>query len=310
MTGSGQQGRPRRARPLPGLATALAGVGGAAALLATPAPDWRPGTLQDPFLSEASGLAASTRTPGLYWAVNDSGNHPELFALGQDGRAIARLPVTGAGNRDWEALASGACPDGQGGGCLIIADIGDNARGRPTVDFLILREPQPGAAQAPVWRRVTVRLPDGPVNAEAIWYDGQTLTLIEKTGRDARAEPTRLYRLDLAASPLPDRMEPAGTLQPLDEAGTRANRITDAVRAPDGRLFVRTYGSVLEALPPGTDGQSATGWQLRTLVTDRLDQAETLAAAPDQPALITTSEGIGAPILRHPRPTGNAGPSR
>lgn len=301
------QGRPRL---LTGLAAGVVGVAAAAALLATPAPGWRPGILQDPFLSEASGLAASTRTPGLYWAVNDSGNRPELFALAADGRAIARIPVPGAVNLDWEALAAGPCPDGQGDGCLIIADIGDNARSRPAVDFLILREPDPDAAEAPVWRTVTVRLPDGPVNAEAVWYDGRAVTLIEKTGRDEPARPTRLYRLDLAASPNPGGMVPAGSLPPLDGAGARANRITDAVRAPDGRLFLRTYGAVLEALPPdpggsGPAGSAPGGWRLRTLAEDRLEQAETLAAAPDRPALITTSEGIGAPILRHPLQPGS-----
>lgn len=305
MTGSQSPRQHGAPRPVPALATAVSGVIGAAILLATPAPDWHPGVLQDPFLSEASGLAASARTPGLYWAINDSGNRPELFALAADGQAIARIPVAGAVNLDWEALASGPCPDGQGGGCLIIADIGDNARSRPTVDFLILREPDPDAKEAPVWRTVTVRLPEGPVNAEAVWYDGRSVTLIEKTGRDALAVPTRLYRLDLAARPMPGGMEADGTLPPLDEAGARANRITDAVQAADGRLFVRTYGAVLEALPPDPAASPPAGWRLRTVATDRLEQAETLAAAPDRPALITTSEGIGAPVLRHPLPPGS-----
>jgi hypothetical protein len=288
-----------RIRLLAGLGVGLAGIAGAAALLATPAPDWQPGTLQDPFLSEASGLAASVRTAGLYWAVNDSGNSPELFALGADGRAIARIPVQGASNRDWEALASGPCPDGAPGGCLIIADIGDNARSRPTIDFVIVREPAPGAAEAPVWRTVTVQLPDGPVNAEAIWYDGRTVTLIEKTSREALAAPSRLYRFDLTASPLPGMMQPAGTLPPQDQTGARANRITDAVRTTDGRLFVRTYDAVLEVFAPDPAAGAPNSWTLRTQLTDALEQAETLAAAPDRPELITTSEGIHPPILRH-----------
>ena len=44
------------------------------------------GSLANPAMSETSGLAASRRADDLFWAVNDSGSAPRLFAIGADGR--------------------------------------------------------------------------------------------------------------------------------------------------------------------------------------------------------------------------------
>ena len=62
-------------------------------------------------LPEASGLAASRRTPGLLWSHNDSGE-PVVFALNATGAVKDRVRVTGAQVEDWEAIAVGSCPQG------------------------------------------------------------------------------------------------------------------------------------------------------------------------------------------------------
>jgi hypothetical protein len=49
-------------------------------------------------LPEASGVAASRRTPGLFWAHNDSGE-PVIYALDSHGAIKGRVRVTGASGR-------------------------------------------------------------------------------------------------------------------------------------------------------------------------------------------------------------------
>jgi hypothetical protein len=62
-------------------------------------------------LPEASGIAASARTPGLFWAHNDSGD-PVIYALDSQGAIKDRVRVTGAAVDDWEDVAVGPCPHG------------------------------------------------------------------------------------------------------------------------------------------------------------------------------------------------------
>jgi hypothetical protein len=64
-----------------------------------------------PALPEASGLALSRRTPGLLWAINDSGE-PYLYALDTNGALKGKIHVTGAGVHDWEAVVVTRCRDG------------------------------------------------------------------------------------------------------------------------------------------------------------------------------------------------------
>ena len=73
-------------------------------------------------LPEASGVAVSRRSPGVLWAINDSGQ-PVLFALDSSGTVKGKVRVAGASVDDWEDIAVGPCP---GGSCLYVADIGDN----------------------------------------------------------------------------------------------------------------------------------------------------------------------------------------
>ena len=51
------------------------------------------GSLLDHELDEVSGLAASRRSPGVLWAVNDGGNTHRLFALSLEGERLAAWNV-------------------------------------------------------------------------------------------------------------------------------------------------------------------------------------------------------------------------
>lgn len=80
-----------------------------------------------PSLVEVSGLA--TLPDGSLWALNDSGNPPELFQISpKTGKTLAvhKVPTT---NRDWEDL----CADAAGN--LWIGDIGNNRNTRKNLRF-------------------------------------------------------------------------------------------------------------------------------------------------------------------------------
>ena len=57
-------------------------------------------------LPEASGVAASHKSPGVLWSHNDSGE-PTLLAVGADGTSLGRLWVARAAVEDWEDIHVG-----------------------------------------------------------------------------------------------------------------------------------------------------------------------------------------------------------
>jgi hypothetical protein len=190
-----------------------------------------------PDLPEASGLAASRRTPGVLWTHNDSGD-PFVFALTATGGVKGRVRVTGAQVWDWEDLAVGPCPKGT---CLYIADIGDNDRHRRTVTIYRTPEPAPGDAQTENVEVLRAGYPDGAHDAEALIVlpDGDMLIVTK-----GNAVPAALYRIrspfrDGATVPL----ERVAALLPTkpngkDTSAARDMRITDADASPDGRWIV------------------------------------------------------------------------
>jgi len=125
-------------------------------------------------LSEASGLALSTRDPNVLWAHNDSGNRGILYALYRDGRLLetytlelaereeregadvpkeAGVPenaprdgeslfqqiLRGTILSDWEDMSSFEL-DGEH--YLLIGDVGDNLHWRRQLRLLVVREPE------------------------------------------------------------------------------------------------------------------------------------------------------------------------
>src|SRR5512134_1710243 len=77
-------------------------------------------------LRESSGLALSKTQPGVIWSHNDSGDTPTLYAIDLKARLLATVMVDNAVAQDWEDIAAGPCPLGEGGSCLYIADTGNN----------------------------------------------------------------------------------------------------------------------------------------------------------------------------------------
>lgn len=264
---------------------------------------------------ETSGLARSTRDPGVFWTHNDAGNDPELFAFDRDGRLIQRVVVTGSELVDWEDLESAPC--GDGGACLYVGDIGDNDAERDHIT--IYRVPEPGARDtrtAPA-EALHARFPDGPRDAEALFAARSgDLYIITK----GRAEEIGLYRY-----PAPQRptgtvtLERVRTLFPAPRDG--GDRVTAATSTPDGRwVGVRTNRRLYlyparALLSAGPAGAGETGTDAVEPITIDLSplaepQGEALAMADDGAVWVSSEaddEGPRWSRLRCSLPTAERG---
>jgi hypothetical protein len=200
--------------------------------------------LAAPRLTESSGIVASRRKPGVYWTHNDSGDGPFLYVTDSSGADLGHMRVTGAGATDWEDISYGACTRSSGG-CLFIADIGDNNARRPWITVYVVPEPDPPGAPSDTARLATVedtivlRYPDRPHDAEALAVIGGWLYIITK---DRIGSPT-LYRS-------PARVTGTRVLTPVMQLPIatgllRGRLVTGAALSPDGRILVaRTYVSL------------------------------------------------------------------
>lgn len=150
-------------------------------------------TVQDPALSEMSGLVASRTQAGVLWAINDSGSVSRLFRLGPDGRALGRVALDGPWLEDPESLTRWF--DGRTD-WLLVADIGDNRANRDTVVVHAVAEPAAGADDARIAWSLRFRYPDGPRDAEAVAVDPRDGSLLVLSKRD---QPARLYRVPMPA---------------------------------------------------------------------------------------------------------------
>ena len=93
------------------------------------------GRIQEYWVKEPSGFAASRRYKGVLWTHEDRDTAPILYGVvGATGEVVARmrLEVRRYGEADWEDIAHAACPDGSGDACLWIADSGNVRRDRET----------------------------------------------------------------------------------------------------------------------------------------------------------------------------------
>lgn len=187
------------------------------------AADFKLGKLEPKGLEECSGIVASRRHEGVFWAINDSGNAPALFAITGEGKLIAEYPVQ-AKNDDWEDLSI----DDEGH--LYIGEIGNNNARKDTLAVYRVDEPDPRAARkgavAPlrvnrVWR---LKFPGDPFDCESLFIHGGKGYLIPK---QLKAGDVTIYSFEL------ERSSPA-TLAPVVEISVRSP-VTAAAVSPDGK---------------------------------------------------------------------------
>ncbi|MEU8757892.1 WD40 repeat domain-containing protein [Streptomyces sp. NPDC048659] len=242
-------------------------------------------TIQDPRITESSGLAASRAHPGIYWTHNDQ-DAPLIYGVdSRTGETVATLTMKGVGTpRDMEAISVG--PDGD----IYVGDIGDNLNG--SWDHVwIYRFPEPKELKDQTVRatQYDVKYADGARDAEA-------LMVHPKTGRVYIASKNKsgggLYQG-------PEHLSTSGTnvFRRIGEVPW----VTDGAFSPSGdRLLLRGYLLAEEYVwkdgridGPGTSvGAPFQG------------QAESATYTPDGSAFLFGSEGKKSRVIRVERQGG------
>ncbi len=248
-------------------------------------------------LRELSGFAASHVHPGIFWAHNDSGNAPALYALRPDGTIVATLVLRGATLRDPEDIAVGPCTAGASNSCIYLGDIGDNGARRPSVQILKVEEPDRLADGLLVPAILPFRYADGPTDAEALVVDPWTARVFVIT--KSLLSLGAVYRVDDLGGREGGMAVRVRTLRAPREFDAST---TGASAHPSGtRLLLRTYTRV---------------WELRSAraraFEDVLDaepvavpeasqpQGEAVSYTWDGRGYLLAGEGVNGPIHRVP----------
>ena len=272
------------------------------------------GRIQATDIPEASGLAASRRTAGVWWTHNDAGNPNRLFAIDPAGGLRARIIVDGAVNRDWEDIASGPAVTAGGPPLLYIADTGNNqaitdpARSRTTARIWRLAEPAvrstsvgtPGTQHIRAVA-INLRYPDGAHDAEAMFVDPVTGDLVIITKDWSKSGRAGVYRTTDIAK------RAANSTVTLQRVATIALRpgtlVTSADITRDGRVIaVRSYGAVnLYQRDPSKPVATAFANASCSTPAPAETTGEAIGFAPDGGSFLTTTEGIRPPLHRTSR---------
>ncbi|MFE5396356.1 WD40 repeat domain-containing protein [Streptomyces sp. NPDC056568] len=245
-------------------------------------------TIEDPRITESSGLAASRLHPGVYWTHNDQDNGPYLYAVnGATGKTVARVALSGVGTpRDIEAISIGP------GNRIFVGDIGDNLGGTwPYVWVYELPEPAELKDQTVRATQYVVKYADGARDAES-------LAVHPKTGRvyiiDKNEDGGHLYEG-------PAKLSASGT-NVFRRAAPVELWATDAAFSPDGeRLAVRGY---LGGLWYDWNGGKI---QRKGRISVPLGQGESATYTADGAKLLLGMEGARSPVRSQDAPGGGGG---
>ena len=250
-------------------------------------------------LTEASGLVASRRNPGVLWSHNDSGGRARLYAISEDGRDLGVYVLEGAGTEDWEdiALGPGPCPNQS---CLYIGDIGANKASRSKIAVYRVPEPEVDTRQRTPGRHKLVsvdvfwlRYPDRVSrDAETLMVDPRTSDLYVVT-KVVLGSP-RVYR---ERAPLQTgRTMDLALVCSLDLAsatGLSLGLVTGGDISADGQwLVLRTYtDAFLWHRQPGRSIEETLRAAPCRIPLVAEPQGEAIAWAPDNRGYFTMSEG-------------------
>jgi hypothetical protein len=243
------------------------------------------GAVQTGQAPELSGMVLSRSQPGVLWTHNDSGDRPRVFALRPAGGVLADLDVPGAHAFDWEDIAIR-------GRTLYLADIGDNAHARATIDIYEVPEPRvPATGTTAPAARLSLRYPDGPHDAETLLVDPRSGEIVIVTKELSGRSGVYVAR---------------GSRKTLRFAGHLdlglASLATAGDVSADGRVIaIRTYSDVFAwRHTPGTSLAAALrGKPCVSPTLLREAQGEALALTRDGRAFYTVPEGEHATIRRY-----------
>lgn len=271
--------------------------------------------LQDPQVSESSGLAASSRSSDYFFTHNDSGDTARIFAINRQGETLATFRVPGARNLDWEDMARGFDP--QGRAMLYVGDVGDNRATRDQVQVYGIPEPDVDVTRRGVIAdtapatRFDLQYPDGPHDCETLLFNMANGTLFLVTKEKA----FRASGVYATTSPLlPDRVNrltkvgwvsflslPA-TIRGLTDSFGRMMATAGDI-SPDGeRVVLRTYTDAYEWKIPRNDVAAAFRSRPVHLRLPAMKQGESAAYNREGTAILFGSEKKSSPIYEISRP--------
>ena len=194
------------------------------------------GTLDNPEINEASGLAASAVNPQMLWTHNDSGDTARIFLIDEKGHSKAEFYLRGIRNRDWEDISTGPGPE-EGVSYIYLGEIGDNMA--QYADKYIYRFAEPKLGSSPtvidVFDTIEIAFPDGPRDAETVVVDPATKDLYILSKREEH--------IGIYLAPYPQSTSSVNTLQKL---GTIPYFNTvSADFTPDGEeILLKTYNNI------------------------------------------------------------------
>jgi hypothetical protein len=262
------------------------------------------GTLQAPIINEASGLVFSRTQPGVLWVHNDSGDSARVFAIDLAGALLGEFTLEGAGANDWEDMAIGPAPEGDGD-VLYLGDIGDNAEQRASVRIFRVAEPevpaQPAIVSVPGVVELEVAYPDEPHNAETLLVDPVLgdLYIVTKEPPDT----SLVFRIDPTGGPGTLQAQLVGELGFGTPALPGSAATTAGDVSSDGSLVaIRSYNSAYAwRRPAGGTLVEAFDTEPCELPLSPRNQGETFAFDPTADTYVTVSEGAGSPLWQFTR---------
>lgn len=209
------------------------------------------GAVQSPEIIEASGLAASRRTPGFLFTHNDNTNDQRVFAITDAGVLRATYTIVNPTNvRDPEDIAIGPGPT-TGETYLYLADIGDNNNVRTDIAVYRTLEPSvpssgPAIAANLTADKIALAYPDGPRDAETLFLDTNgDIYVVAK-----RLTPGKIYK-----APFPQSTTSVNVMQHVGQLPWGQTQPVGGDMAADGSaIIIRGYFNIaIWDRPAGAD---------------------------------------------------------
>ena len=239
--------------------------------------------LADERITESSGIVTSS-DGRLLFTHNDSGDSARFFAVDRSGRTRATYVLRGVQARDWEDISRGP------GRTLWLGDIGDNRAIRDR-GLLVHRVAEPSGASSATLPSTPYRLryEDGPRDAEA-------LIVTPRTGLVLVVEKTLGSSAGVYAADLPLRA--GGAVNVLRRvAQVSVPSVTGGDISADGtRLVLRNYSAAYEWEVPDGDVVGALAKEPTRVQLPGSQQGEGIAYGAGAQSLITSTEGVRAPV--------------
>lgn len=267
------------------------------------------GDVENPGLSEASGLAASRVNPGYFWSHNDSGNPNVLYYFDDKGKGLREFELVGTQNRDWEDMA--IVGESDGSATVYVADFGDN--GAIYADYTIywFKEPLVNTSTSNKISAVNslkFTLPDGARDMECLLIDQKTKDIFIVSKRENNK---RLYKIS-ASNVVPLARVQAEFVQELtfsipiiaDPRVVSVNFISGgAVSADNSEILIKNYFEMYywkrssgESIPSALKRPpvKVTYAGINSDGTGQEIQGEAVSFAADGSGYYTLGEGVAA----------------